>query len=146
MVMFAGKKPPASTPYHAQRRDGALSLTIGCSTRHWLDPFVRVKSSLWLKIHGPSERELTDKRADHTRYVWTSQRRRRHSSTTTLDSRYDTSTRHYHRQPLRRLQYGECSTPCRKTPHRRSRAEEKQVSVLVPYYLLPPFSRFVDMW
>ena len=56
MAMVAGKKPPASTPYLAQRRDGALSLTIGCSTGHWLDPFVRVKSSLWLKIHGPSDR------------------------------------------------------------------------------------------
>ena len=37
MAMVSGKKPPASTPYLAQRRDGALSLTIGCSTRHWLD-------------------------------------------------------------------------------------------------------------
>ena len=35
-----------SMPYLAQRRDGALSLTIGCSTRHWLDPFARVKFSL----------------------------------------------------------------------------------------------------
>ena len=64
MAMVAGKKPPASAPYLAQRRDGALSLTIGCSTRHWLDPFARVKSSLLLKIHGPSERELADKTAD----------------------------------------------------------------------------------
>ena len=39
MAMVAGKKPPASTPYLAQRPDGALSLTFGCSTRHWLDPF-----------------------------------------------------------------------------------------------------------
>ena len=38
MAMVAGRKPPASTPYLAQRRDGALSPTIGCSTRHWLDP------------------------------------------------------------------------------------------------------------
>ena len=52
----------------------------------------------------------------------------------------------YNRQPLRRLQSGECSTPCRKTPRRRSRAEEKQVSRLVPRYLLPPSSRYVDMW
>ena len=64
MAMVAGRKPPASTPYIAQRRDGALSLTIRCSTRHWLDPFVRVKSSLWLKIHGPSDRELANKMAD----------------------------------------------------------------------------------
>ena len=64
MAMVAGKKPPASTPYLAQRRDGTLSLTIGYSTRHWLDPFARVKSSLLLKIHGPSGRELADKTAD----------------------------------------------------------------------------------
>ena len=64
MAMGTGKKPPASTPYLAQRRDGALSLTIGCSTRHWLDPFVRVKSSLWLKTNAPSDRELVNKTAD----------------------------------------------------------------------------------
>ena len=64
MVMVAGKKPPASTPYLAQRRDGALSLTTGCSTRHWLDPFARIKSSLLLKIIGPSDRELADKTTD----------------------------------------------------------------------------------
>ena len=64
MAMVAGKKPPASTPYLAQRWDGALSLTIGCSTRHWLDPFVIVKSSLLLKIHDPSDRELANKTAD----------------------------------------------------------------------------------
>ena len=64
MAMVAGKKPPTSTPYLAQRRDGALSLTIGCSTRHWIDPFARVKSSLLLKIHGPSDRELADETAD----------------------------------------------------------------------------------
>ena len=64
VAMVAGRKPPASTPYLAQRRDGALSLTIGCSTRHWLDPFVRVKSSLWLKIHGLSDREQAKKTAD----------------------------------------------------------------------------------
>ena len=33
MAMVAGRKPPASTPYLAQRRDGALSLTIGCSNQ-----------------------------------------------------------------------------------------------------------------
>ena len=64
MAMVDGKKPPASTPYFAQRLDGALSLTIGCSTRHWLDHFARVMSSLWLKIHGPSDRELANKTAD----------------------------------------------------------------------------------
>ena len=46
------------------KTDGALSLTIGCSTRHWLDPFAKVKSSLLLKIHGPSDRGLTEKTAD----------------------------------------------------------------------------------
>ena len=45
MATVAGKKPSASTLYLAQRRDGALSPTVGCSTRHWLDPFARVKSS-----------------------------------------------------------------------------------------------------
>ena len=64
MAMDAGKKPPTSTPYLAQRWDEALLLTIGYSTRHWLDPFARVKFSLLLKMHGPSERELADKTAD----------------------------------------------------------------------------------
>ena len=63
-AMVAGKKPPASTPYLAQIWDGALLLTIGCSTRYWLDPSARVNSSLLLKMHGPSERELADKMAD----------------------------------------------------------------------------------
>ena len=64
MAIVAGKKLPASMPYLAQRWDGALSLTTGCFTRNWLDPFARAKSSLLLKIHGPSERELADKTAD----------------------------------------------------------------------------------
>ena len=64
MAMVAGKKPPASTPYLAQRRDKALSLTIWCSTRHWLDLFVTLKSSLLSMVHSPSERELVDKKAD----------------------------------------------------------------------------------
>ena len=63
-AMVAGKKPPASTPYLAQRQDGALSLTIGCSTRHWLDPSARVKFSLLFKIHGLSDRALAGKTAD----------------------------------------------------------------------------------
>ena len=57
MGIITGKKPPASTPYFAQRRDGARSLTIVCFTRHWLDSFARVKSSWLFKIYGPSERE-----------------------------------------------------------------------------------------
>ena len=64
VMATVGKKPPASPPYLAQTRDGALSPTIGCSTRHWLDRFVRVKSSLLLKIHGPSQREPADITAD----------------------------------------------------------------------------------
>ena len=64
MAMVAGKKPPASTLYLIQRRDEALSVTIGCSTRRWLDPFVRAKSSLLLKTHGTCERKLADKTAD----------------------------------------------------------------------------------
>ena len=59
---------------------------------------------------------------------------------------YGASTRCYHREPLRQLQSGECSTTCRKTPRRRSRAEEKQVLGLVPRYLHPPSSRRVNVW
>ena len=64
MAIVASMKPPASTPYLAQRRDGARSPTIGFFTRHWLDPFARAKSSLLLKIHGPFEKELGDNTAD----------------------------------------------------------------------------------
>ena len=64
IAMVIGKKPPASTPYLAQRRDEAFSLIIGYFTRHWSDLFARVKSSWLLKIHGPSERELAKKKAD----------------------------------------------------------------------------------
>ena len=53
-----------TTRLHAISCSKTLSPTIGCSTRHWLDPFVRVKSSLWLKIHGPSDGELAKKTAD----------------------------------------------------------------------------------
>ena len=68
MAMGAGKKPPASMLYPPQRRDGALSPTIGCCARHWFDTFARAKSSLLLTIHGPSERKLADKMADWTLY------------------------------------------------------------------------------
>ena len=64
IATVAGKKPPTSTLYLAQRWDEALSPTIGCSTRLWLDLFARAKPSLLLKIDGPSERELADKTAD----------------------------------------------------------------------------------
>ena len=69
-----------------------------------------------------------------------------HTHTHTHTHTQGTSPRHHHRQPLRRLQSRERSTPRRKTPRRRCRAEEKQVSGLVPRYLLPPSSRYVDMW
>ena len=61
MATVGGKKPPASTPYLAQRRDGALSPTIGYSTRHWLDPFARAKSSVLSKTRGLSKRNLAEK-------------------------------------------------------------------------------------
>ena len=74
MAMVAGKKPHASTPYLARGRDGALSLTIGCSTRHSLDPFARAKSSLLSKTHGPSARELAGKTVDLGALLLTAER------------------------------------------------------------------------
>ena len=56
MAMVAEKKSPASTLYHAQRRDGTLSSTTECSTRHWIDPFARANFSLLLKTHPFRER------------------------------------------------------------------------------------------
>ena len=64
MAMIVGKKTPVSTLYSAQRWDAALSPTIECSNRHWLDPFAREKFSLLLKTHGPSERDLEGKTED----------------------------------------------------------------------------------
>ena len=61
MAVLAGKKPQAYTPYPAQRKDAALSLTIECCTKHWLDPFARTEFSLSLKTHGLSKGELADK-------------------------------------------------------------------------------------
>ena len=43
MAMIAGKKIPVSTLYPPQKRDGDLSPTIECSTRHWLNPYARAK-------------------------------------------------------------------------------------------------------
>ena len=63
MAKVAGKKPPASKLYLAQRPDGALSPTIGYYTGYWLDPFTRAKSCLLLKTHGHSEREVANKTA-----------------------------------------------------------------------------------
>ena len=45
-------------------KTGWSSLTHNRVLYHWLDPFVRVKSSSWLKIHGPSDGELANKTAD----------------------------------------------------------------------------------
>ena len=64
MTTVVGKKLPASTLYSGQRRYGALSPTIECSIRHWLDPCSRAKFSLSLKTRSPSERELVDKAVD----------------------------------------------------------------------------------
>ena len=64
MAMVAGKKPPGSTLCPTQRRDGALSPTIECSTRYSLDPSARSNYSLRLRVYDPSERELADKTAD----------------------------------------------------------------------------------
>ena len=64
MAMVADKKPLASTPYLKKGWNRALSPTIGCSIRLWLDPFARAKSSLLLKMHGHSERELAGETVD----------------------------------------------------------------------------------
>ena len=148
MAMVAGRKPPASTPYLAQRRDGALSPIIGCSTRHWLDPFVKVKSSLWLKIHGPFRQRASEENGRLNPL--------RMDITTEAGALFDNHPRHKNKalllditivNPLRRLQSGECSTPRRKTPRRRSRAEGKtSIGARSP---LPTPSlplRYVDMW
>ena len=95
-------------------------------------------------------RERASRQNGRLNPLWTTQRRRGHSSTTTLllnitivnlcagsnlgntarhvgtteaGALFDNhaSTQHYHRQPLRWLQSGEYSTPCRKTLRRRSR-------------------------
>ena len=64
MAMVADKKPPAYTPYLAQRRDGALSLTIGRSTRHWLDPFARIKVQFVVEDTLPFRERASEQMAD----------------------------------------------------------------------------------
>ena len=49
MAMVAGKKSPASTLYPAQRRDEVLSSIKKCTTRRWLDPFLREKSAVYVE-------------------------------------------------------------------------------------------------
>ena len=54
-MVAARNHPP---PCFIRHKDGVkLSPTIECSTRHLLDPSARVKSSLSLKTHCPSEKE-----------------------------------------------------------------------------------------
>ena len=139
MAMVAGKKPPVSTPYLAQRGDRALSLTIGCSTRHWPDPFARAKSSLFLKIHGLFERELAEQngRLDPLRM----------DITTDAGKPFDNHPRLKNSAPLFDItiihpcagQFGECSTPSRK--HLADAVERKKNkyrgSFPVTYSLLP---------
>ena len=71
MALVAGKKPPTSMLYPAQRRDGALLPIIECPTGHWLHPFARAEFSLSLKTRAPFERGLVDKTTDETLYEWT---------------------------------------------------------------------------
>ena len=66
VAMIAGKKPPAFSLYPAQRRNGALLLTLKCSSRHWLYLFAKAKCSLLLKTNGASERDLDNKTTDLT--------------------------------------------------------------------------------
>ena len=63
MAILTGNRPPTFTLHPVQSRDGALSPTIECSTKDWLNSLARPKNSLSLKTHGPSERELTDNAA-----------------------------------------------------------------------------------
>ena len=61
-----------ATPFHSMsctKKDGmelAHSLSQKWSTRHWLDPFTRAKSSLSLKTYGPSDIKLEDETEDWT--------------------------------------------------------------------------------
>ena len=70
-------------------KTGWSSLTHNRVLHQALARFLR-KSKVQLVVEDTwpfRERELGDKTADWIRYGWTSQRRRRHSSTTALDSR-----------------------------------------------------------
>ena len=63
--MCHGNSPPSRYILHQEQRRGeAVSPTIECSTRHWLDPFARAKFSLLLRTHDPSERDLANKTTD----------------------------------------------------------------------------------
>ena len=146
IAMVTVKKPPASTPYLAQRRDGARSHTIVCFTRHWLDSFARVKSSWLLKIHGPSKERTRgqNSRLDPLRM----------GITTEAEALFDNHPRLKNKarlldmtivNPCAASNLGNAARHVGK-PRRCSRAEEKQVSGFVPRYLPPPSSRYVDLW
>ena len=68
-----------------------------------------------------------------------------HSSAAIFDTRTKgAAARHHHRQPLRQLQSGKRSTPCKKTPRRERK--NKIALGLVPRYLIPHFPCYVDVW
>ena len=142
MAMVAGKKPPTSTIYLAQRQDGAPSSTTECFTRHRLDPSVSTKFNFSLKTHDPPDKKLVN---HHGRSNILRMDLTRKAALFTPDTR---TWRTYLTSPssnLRQLQSGEYHAPSRKTPRRRSLEEEKQASRLVPCCLLPSFSRYDDV-
>ena len=119
------------TQWHRMTRMTGPDCVVMCNlinTHTHLKPFARAKSNLLVKIHGPSKRELEDKTADGTCYVYTSRLRWR--------ALFDNHPRPKNKalllyitivDPCTGSHSGECSTPCRKTPCRRSRAEEKHL-------------------
>ena len=114
--------------------------------RYWPDPFARATSSLSLKAHGPSERELWIKRQIKRFMSGHKNGGGGHSSTATSDARLRCFCSTSLSSTLAPVQSAECSASCRKTLRRRRRAGEQQLSGLVPRYLLPPSSRYVHVW
>ena len=121
-------------------RDETSSPTAESSTRHWLDPSVGATFTVSLKTHGPSDRDLVDKNG--------------RSIPLQTDMTTDKGEL-FGSQPQRKdkalLLDITTANPCasapnwimqramQETPHRRSQAEEEQVSVLVrPYKTLIP--------
>ena len=145
IAMVAGRTPLAFTLYTVERQDGARSPTSECSTRHWLNPLARVKSSLSLKTHGLFEREPVDKTTDKTIYEWTQRRKRGLSSIDTPDARI---RRFYSTlppltlapPPIWRMKYDmkENTSPTHSSGRKTSIG-------LVPGYLFPPLSRYIDL-
>ena len=68
------------------------------------------------------------------------------SSITTLDARIWHFYLILPSLTLAPFRSSECRTPFSKTPCQLSRVEEKQVSGLVPRYLLPLSSRSINLW